>query len=295
MIFVTEAAEVRAQQMLERLSADAEGWRCLYLKPMSDLPLSAGKMEALKETFQNSLGSLQGGIFFSVDGHIWAIYKNELSPTLAFKMLNDLRHQYIDGENNIEQIHVDDLKSNMIEVQARLEKSLEKLRTAEQRDSGIQVARDAPLPERFVNFLKKLPPNVTQEVATRRAAHKDPVVLAVEDDPFYGKLIERVYNTHARVIIASQAEAVMQEYTLWGPDLVLMDIGLPEVSGHQLLRAILQIDPNAYVVMASGNSARDDVMGAIHTGAKGFISKPFSREKLIRAFNQSPTIKRPIT
>lgn len=296
MLIVTDSAAPRAKQMLEKLRADPVGWRCIYLKPTADRALSPGQTRALTETFQTYMGSLPGGVFFSNNGHIWSIYKNELSPTQAFQLLNRLRAQYVDEEHNIEQIFVDDLKFKLPEVLARIEPLCGESKTTEQpTENRITVAMEQSLPDRMAAFLNEIPAEVGKQISQQRGRRKETVILAVEDDPFYSRLIEKVFTNQARVVVTHHPDQVLEEYIISSPDIVLMDIGLPEVSGHQLLKTLLQIDPEAYVVMASGNSARDDVMGAISTGAKGFITKPFSREKLIRAVNQAPTVKRNVT
>ena len=122
-------------------------------------------------------------------------------------------------------------------------------------------------------------------------------VLLVDDHKIMRDGIKAILERDPEFRVVGEAESgadALQFVKLHHPELVLMDIGLPGTSGHELLKAIMMLDPEAYVVMASANSFKDDVMGAMGAGAKGFVTKPFSRDKLIRAVNQSPTIKRQI-
>ena len=292
MLIVTEQAESRAQRMLESLSGEPSGWRCLHLKPMQEIALGTGAVRALVVTFQKFLSALPASVFFSGLGHVWAVYKNELPPSQIAQMLSELRGHFTGDTLTLEGIYHYDLKTSLGQVLAKIEKLLMPISAQAQKPNVALLT--GTVSERLTAFLHEIPAGTQQQLATQRHQRKETVVLAVEDDPFYGRLIDKVLSAHARVIVAAQADQVMEEYVISAPDIVLMDIGLPDISGHQLLKAILTLDPDAYVVMASGNSFKDDVVGAMTQGAKGFITKPFSREKIIRAVNQSPTVKRQI-
>lgn len=299
MLIVAEQAYARAKHMLDKLAPEPAGWRCLYLKPEKDASLTPGQIRALSETFMAVMQTLPGGVFFAENGHIFCLYKNELSPSQVFQLQETLRHQYEDETHRVEHIYMDDVKLRLADVRGRLEMLAPSAVAAVA--PAIRAQKTEPskfagtVADRMNAFLRDMTADTLQQINQQRARRRDTVVLAVEDDPFYVRLIEKVFGSQARVVTACQAEQVLEEYIISAPNVVLMDIGLPEVSGHDLLKTILKMDPDAYVVMASGNSARDDVMGAISQGAKGFITKPFSRDKLIGAVSKAPTIKQAIT
>jgi len=64
------------------------------------------------------------------------------------------------------------------------------------------------------------------------------------------------------------------------PDVVFLDIGLPDTDGQEVLKQIRSIKSNAFVVMVSANSAVDNVKYSLSQGASGFIVKPFSPKKI---------------
>ncbi len=88
----------------------------------------------------------------------------------------------------------------------------------------------------------------------------------------------------------SVATYALDKYTNIAPDILFLDINLPDVTGHELLEKILILDPDAYVIMLSGNCDRDNITQAISKGAKGFIAKPFTKDKLFQYIDRCPTI-----
>lgn len=79
---------------------------------------------------------------------------------------------------------------------------------------------------------------------------------------------------------ANGLEAVSQ-YTALKPDVVTMDITMPEMDGLEALKAIKAMDSKAKIVMISAVGKEDAVREAIMSGAKNFIVKPFQEEKVL--------------
>ncbi len=117
----------------------------------------------------------------------------------------------------------------------------------------------------------------------RRMERTIPGILVVEDDPFSQQLVANALRDGAEVSMASSGRQALQVMMKSVPDMIFLDIGLPDVTGLEILDEIFRIDPSAHVVMLSGNGSRDNIVGAMQKGAKGFIGKPFTVEKLIQA------------
>ena len=75
----------------------------------------------------------------------------------------------------------------------------------------------------------------------------------------------------------------MEKYPDAKPDLVLMDITMPDMDGIQALKKIKEIDPNANIIMCSAMGQQAMVIEAIQSGAKDFIVKPFQAERVLEA------------
>ena len=75
----------------------------------------------------------------------------------------------------------------------------------------------------------------------------------------------------------------IEKYNELHPDLVLMDITMPEMDGIAALKGIKQIDPNAHVIMCSAMGQQAMVIESIQAGAKDFIVKPFQADRVLEA------------
>ena len=127
-----------------------------------------------------------------------------------------------------------------------------------------------------------------QKGLTERQERKKPCVLLVEDDPVSLHLARKALNGNFVVETASNVADARTSYMTHMPDIVFLDIGLPDASGHDLLGELVKMDPDAYIVMLSGNSFPNDIVRSMRQGAKGFVGKPFSRAKLLQYVNLSP-------
>jgi len=114
-------------------------------------------------------------------------------------------------------------------------------------------------------------------------------VLVVEDDPLTCRLVAgALASTHA-VITEENAKNAVGSYLLHAPDIVFLDIGLPDMDGFMVLDQIITIDPDAFVVMFSSHDNWENVTRALAAGAKGFLSKPFKKEALKNYIQNSAT------
>lgn len=81
---------------------------------------------------------------------------------------------------------------------------------------------------------------------------------------------------------AKDGQQALQLYKDIAPDMVLLDIVMPGMSGEETLGHILALDKHAVVVMASSMGTEDAVQGALKTGAKNFLQKPIDQEGLLK-------------
>ncbi len=130
------------------------------------------------------------------------------------------------------------------------------------------------------------------QIATQRKMRSEPILMIIEDDPFSLRLVEKVLQKQYSLTGLTSAESALSTYIDIAPDLLFLDINLPDVTGHELLEKIIALDPTAYVVILSGNADRNNVMQAMKHGAVGFVAKPFSREKLFQYIERCPTISK---
>ena len=110
-------------------------------------------------------------------------------------------------------------------------------------------------------------------------------ILIVDDATFMRMMIKDVLVKNG-FTIAGEAEngaKAVDKYKELNPDLVIMDITMPEVDGIQAVREIKKIDPSAKIIMCSAMGQQAMVIEAIQAGAKDFIVKPFQADRVIEA------------
>ncbi len=110
-------------------------------------------------------------------------------------------------------------------------------------------------------------------------------ILICDDAAFMRMMIKDILSKNG-YNVAGEAEnglKAVEKYKEVSPDLVLMDITMPEMDGIQALKEIKKIDPGALVIMCSAMGQQAMVIESIQAGAKDFIVKPFQADRVIEA------------
>ena len=115
-------------------------------------------------------------------------------------------------------------------------------------------------------------------------------VLLIEDDRLTRRMVAASLKDHCDLVEAPSASQGITAYNALMPDLVFMDIELPDGDGQRLLDWMTRNDPGAFVVMFSGHHDTDNVMRSIDSGAKGFVSKPFDLNKMLHFIKICPKL-----
>ena len=87
---------------------------------------------------------------------------------------------------------------------------------------------------------------------------------------------------------APDGQTALSRFSEHLPDVVFLDIELPDLDGNEILRKIKARKSDAFVVMISAHSSVDNVKSAVSNGASGFIVKPFSPQKITNILNKYP-------
>lgn len=110
-------------------------------------------------------------------------------------------------------------------------------------------------------------------------------VLIVDDAVFMRMMLKDILEKNGFEISgeASNGLEAIDAYKLERPDVVTMDVTMPEMDGLQALKEIRKLDGTARIIMCSAMGQQGMVMEAIKSGAKDFIVKPFNGERVIEA------------
>ncbi|AEH53204.1 MULTISPECIES: response regulator [Heyndrickxia] len=114
-------------------------------------------------------------------------------------------------------------------------------------------------------------------------------ILIVDDAAFMRMMIKDILTKNGYDVVAEAADGAqaIEKYKEHRPDLVTMDITMPEVDGISALKEIKKIDPDAKVIMCSAMGQQAMVIDAIQAGAKDFIVKPFQADRVIEAIQKT--------
>lgn len=109
-------------------------------------------------------------------------------------------------------------------------------------------------------------------------------IMLVDDAAFMRMTIKNALTKagYDNIIEASDGQIAVETYQKEHPDLVIMDITMPNMDGIQALQAIKTADPEARVVMCSAMGQEGMVVEAIKLGAMDFIVKPFKPDRILQ-------------
>jgi two-component system, chemotaxis family, chemotaxis protein CheY len=117
-------------------------------------------------------------------------------------------------------------------------------------------------------------------------AHK---IMIVDDAAFMRMMIKDILTKNGYEVVAEAADGAqaVEKYKEFQPDLVTMDITMPEMDGIAALKEIKKINSNAKVIMCSAMGQQAMVIDAIQAGAKDFIVKPFQADRVLEAIGKT--------
>ncbi len=114
-------------------------------------------------------------------------------------------------------------------------------------------------------------------------------IMIVDDELFFRGLLRDILSKAGFTIVAeasSGTEAVLL-YSQHHPDLVMMDIYMPEKNGIEATRELIALDPKARIIICSGVGYDDDLNAAVAAGAAAAIYKPFYDEEVLEIVNST--------
>lgn len=114
-------------------------------------------------------------------------------------------------------------------------------------------------------------------------------VLIVDDAAFMRKMLGDVLARAGHEVVGEGAngEEAVAQYRSLRPDIMTLDITMPEKDGLTALREILTMEPAAKVVMCSALGQESKVLEAIKAGAKDFVVKPFQPDRVVDAIGKA--------
>jgi two-component system chemotaxis response regulator CheY len=114
-------------------------------------------------------------------------------------------------------------------------------------------------------------------------------ILIADDLSFMRMIQKEILTERGYTVVGEAADGVeaVEKFKTLHPDLVLLDITMPNMNGLEAMRKIFTIDPKAKVIMCSALGQQNLIVEAIRAGVKDFIVKPFKPERILSAIEKA--------
>ncbi len=113
-------------------------------------------------------------------------------------------------------------------------------------------------------------------------------ILIVDDSGMSRKILRKILQPEGHEIIeATNGLLAIETYFLEKPDLVLLDMAMPEMSGTEVLSKLRQLDGQAQIIMATADLQEMTRTSVLAGGAVGYVTKPFGAAKVLAAVNNA--------
>ena len=254
------------------LQRDLYGWQGwygihVYPKPQATQKIDVGEQENIAETLITLNPGLDGTILTLDDTSLFILYRDE-QPIEPFTLIREL-NQNLPGYLPILQCRHYSMREEHSEVLNLISRYV--------RSIGF---RKTPTPSLQKNLLES---NVSDLASWKYAAQlrnerTSPCILVIDDDPVTRRIIRNALGADYTVLMAKDAREGIRKHLSLAPDIIFLDIGLPEHDGFSVLSHIRQYDMRCKIIMFTGHTYLEQRMHAMTNGAEGFIAKPFKRE-----------------
>ncbi len=279
MSVVIRDAELLLLEMADKVRYDSATWRCLHFHFSSLQPknIKPERLNICANIIEKALFENKKTIFICLDGDIFVLCQG-VSQHHIDRLVSDVCFLYADdpliyGKNNSHIYTLYDLKTN---YEIFIYACNRKLSAFKKHDEKQKIECEKEIHYSEINidtnrFIKSL---------QQRNSREKLLVMVVEDHPFSRQLITHAISRKYDVIPAINGQEAIEQYGIYAPNIVFLDIEIPIVNGHQVLQKITELDSDSFVVMLTANSYEKDVKMAMRYGAKGFIAKPFTKQKM---------------
>ncbi len=289
MKLITQNTEAILFEKAKAMATQHDSWRCLYINFSDNREqYSEGlRTHVVTNILKDLLESEDGYVYLCGDGDVFILFQGKISVVLdrLGETFRGLAGGHGTAQPEDELYTIFDLSRHW-----QIFFTLCKNKAAQAAPEKVKAIQSAPQAAKKFQ-LPEMDAQLFQAAAARRGNRNRLSILVVEDDAFTRKLLLTTLKNDFDISETDDAASAMRAYDSLAPDIVFLDIELPDASGHVVLGKLLAFDPNAFVVMLSGNSNKENILASLEKGAKGFVTKPFAKEKLMHYLRQCETVR----
>jgi two-component system, chemotaxis family, chemotaxis protein CheY len=112
-------------------------------------------------------------------------------------------------------------------------------------------------------------------------------ILITDDSGLSRKILKKILSQDDHEIIEAENGLIaLESYFIEKPNVVFLDMAMPDMSGLEVLEQIIKLDTNAQIIMATADLQDLTIKVAKETGAVGYVTKPFNKEKVLDILRQ---------
>lgn len=269
MIIVDARPEEKFKDKIAEVAQRRPSYKCLEVLCKNDAHDIAFISKSMEKIFTDTERTL----FQCFDGHLYFVGES-LSPREVRFFTDVVAHLGV-------AIRVLDLGEDWLVLSNRVLRLQDKREFAEEKK---RVEADRQRAEKVRQSVLNAPVDagLVASIPQRRQDRSSFSIMVAEDDAFSRQLVSTALSKNFMIETADDALSAIAKYISRAPDVLFLDIDMPDASGIDVLQRIMAIDPTACVVMLSGHGSRENIVKSIALGAKGFIGKPFTRDKLMQ-------------
>lgn len=296
MEIVTKNSEARLVEMLHHVQQNPDDWlsfhinisplhdKMLHQEGLSNKALSkihAISMGLAQKLAASALKNFEGEILVFEDSDVLMLLQKTSVPGLENTLLK-LKEEF-SNSGILDMIAIEEMKDRIAQLLIYSEQKMETAKDYRVKQRAVEIG------ENLLEFTDP-DPELTSAIQNKRRARSSSCILVIEDDILVRGLIAAMLEDDHEVILAKNAQTGVIAYIDRAPDVVFLDIHMPGLSGKDIVKSLKQIDPEAYIVMISGDSSPENVLSTKTQGAVGFLCKPFSVEKLQDYISKCPSL-----
>lgn len=113
-------------------------------------------------------------------------------------------------------------------------------------------------------------------------------ILVADDAAFMRALLRDILTRGGHTVLSEATNGIetLEKFKTYRPDLVMLDINMPDMNGLEALERLFRINAKAKVIMCSAIGHRETILKSVHRGAKDYILKPFHENRVIEAVHR---------
>lgn len=278
MISITRKAEEELVSIMKAIKAglNTNSGCCLHIRGSS---LGEHLFNQLPHLLDKWIGDPNGKILVCEDQDIFVF--SSLLTAKFYTRFREMLHAELGyeptGENTVSAFY--DCYTHGLALDALINDKYEKKQREETREAEKR---------RAAALNAQANAELVASISRRRNARKALQILVIEDDPFSRRMVGLALHPDYEASYSDSGITGIRDYLALAPDVVFLDINLPDVSGMEVLQKIMKYDPDCFIVMLSGNGNAENVLKAVEAGAKGFVGKPFARDKIHQNLRKYP-------